>query len=77
MQIKSTSERGKPRPKTIYKGVYWAKGQGKYMSKLQYKGKTYIQAYYDTIEEAVRARDLTIMKNNLPLPLQKFKKQQI
>lgn len=71
---KKSSLRGVSKEKPKYVGVSWNKGVGKYCGSLMYKGKTFLKANFDTPEEAVKQRDLAIIKYHLPLDLQILKK---
>lgn len=64
----------KPR-KSKYIGVSFSTQSGKWCTKIQHKGITYLNSQSNnTEEEAVRQRDLTIIKYHLPFPLQLLKK---
>ena len=57
-----------------YKGVHFHKTDKKWRSEIYIKGTRYNCGQFDTDIEAVKARDLMIMRKGFDLPLQKFKK---
>lgn len=57
-----------------YLGVHYVPNMEKWRAKLSYQKIIYLDSYFITEEEAVRGRDKTIIKYNLPLPLQVLKK---
>jgi hypothetical protein len=56
-----------------YTGVTYHRKLGKYESRVTYSGITYKAGWYDTEIEAVRTRDLLIIKKGLPVKLQILK----
>lgn len=59
--------------KSEYLGVHHVPKMSKWRAKLTYKSEVYLNSYFMTEKEAVRNRDLVIIKHNLPLPLQILK----
>jgi hypothetical protein len=57
-----------------YKGISYHKQSKKYRSEVYHKGIRYNCGEYLTDVEAVKARDLMIIRKNLDLPLQKLRK---
>lgn len=56
-----------------YTGVSYKRTTGKYQSKVTHVGVTYFCGFFDTEIEAIRARDLLIIKKGLPVKLQILK----
>lgn len=60
--------------KSEFLGVHYVPKMSKWRAKLSYKCEVYLNSYYMTEKEAVRNRDLIIIKHDLPLKLQVLKK---
>lgn len=71
---KSKSLCGVKKAQPKYLGVFWNKTKGKYTATVVFKGRHFLNADFDDPEEAVKNRDLTIIKFHLPFPLQVLKK---
>ena len=56
-----------------YTGVNYKRGICKYQSKVTHFGVTYFCGFFDTELEAVKARDLCIIRNDLKVKLQILK----
>lgn len=56
-----------------YTGVIYKRGICKYESKVRHLGITYHCGWFETESEAVKARDLCILKNGLNVKLQILK----
>lgn len=71
---KEKTPRGVKKPKSKYTGVSWDSRNGNYKASVMYKGRNFLCAYFKTEDEAVKQRDITIIKYHLPFPLQLLKK---
>ena len=63
---------GKGRNK--YTGVNYSKTHGRWIARVSFKGKTLLSSTHMTEEEALNARNLFILANKLPHPVQQFNK---
>ena len=66
-KINNSNRRRRVSTKTMIRGVYFNNWEGEYYSNVLHNGKRLFQKYgFETPEEAARARDIFIIKNNLP-----------
>ena len=56
-----------------FENITWSKLQQKWRARIKHKGITYIDACYETEDEAVKALDKTIITYNIPKKLQSGK----
>lgn len=56
-----------------YKNITWSQLQQKWCARIRHNGVVYIDACYETEEEAVKALDKTIITYNIPKKLQSGK----
>jgi hypothetical protein len=57
-----------------YKGITFHKKDKKWRAEIYHKGTRYNCGSYETETEAIRARDLRILNENLDVPTHKLKK---
>jgi hypothetical protein len=58
------NQTGDPRSKSGYWGVYWNKGKKMWRANINVMGKCILIGYFETPEEAARARDLEVIKQH-------------
>jgi len=56
-----------------FENITWNRLQQKWRARIRYKGTIYIDACYETEDEAVKALDKTIITYNIPKKLQSGK----